>query len=132
MINTTDPIADMLSRIRNAVLAGKNALDLPHSNIKHQVAELLATNGFLSKVSSDEIDGRKYLNIVINDESGSSVISEIDRLSRPGRRQYVKAKEIPTVKGGRGLVVVSTSQGIMTGDDAKKKGLGGELICKVY
>lgn len=134
MINTTDPIADMLSRIRNAILVGKDEVNVPHSNLKEEVAKILVSTGFLAdaKPDADETNGRKIIKITIAVEGRPSVITQIDRLSSPGRRQYVKAKEIPMVKRGRGIVVVSTSKGVMSGEEARQKGLGGELICEVY
>ncbi|OVE78839.1 30S ribosomal protein S8 [bacterium G20] len=128
----TDPIADMLTRIRNAIAVNKAEVSLPHSSAKESVATILAQNGFLKDVKTAQEDGRKALLITINDENSSSTITEIVRLSRPGRREYVKAKDMPKVKRGRGLVIVSTSHGVMSGDDAKSKKLGGELICQVY
>jgi small subunit ribosomal protein S8 len=96
------------------------------------VAKILADNGFLAGVQTKETDGRKQLVITINDEGQPAKITEISRLSRPGRRMYVKATAIPTVKRGRGLVVISTSRGIMTGRQASIQKLGGELICEIY
>lgn len=128
----TDPIADMLSRIRNSIAVGQSEVALPHSNLKEAVAMILAENGFLSSAKTKEEAGRKQLLITINDEQKPALITELNRISRPGRRQYIKAKEIPKVKNGRGLVVVSTSRGIMSGDNARQKGLGGELICEVF
>jgi small subunit ribosomal protein S8 len=129
---STDPIADMLSRLRNASAVNKPEVSLPHSNIKEAVAKILVDNGFLSGVSTTEENGRKILVIKINDEDEPARISSVSRLSRPGRRMYVKSAAIPTVKRGRGLVVVSTSKGIMTGKQAANQKLGGELICEVY
>lgn len=129
---STDPISDMLTRIRNAIAVNKNEVSLPYSAQKEKVAAILAKNGFLKDVKSSVEDGYKLLNIAINDEQTSSKITEIVRLSRPGRREYVKAKEIPILKRGRGLVIISTSKGVMTGEEAKKQRLGGELICQVY
>ena len=128
----TDPIADMLSRIRNAIAVGQSQVEMPHSNLKEAVAHILADSGFINSVASADNEGKKQLTITINDEMRPSLITELSRISRPGRRQYVKAKEIPKVKNGRGLVVVSTSQGVMSGENARQKGLGGELICEVF
>ena len=127
-----DPIADMLSRIRNAILSGKNDVNVPYSKLKSEIAKILAGSGFLSSVTTEKSDGFKRLKIVINDPASTASITEVNRISSPGRRQYVNAKEIPRVKSGRGIVVVSTSQGVMDGAQAKQKGLGGELICEVY
>jgi small subunit ribosomal protein S8 len=131
-IVSTDPIADMLTRIRNAVNVRKGEVVLPHSNVKQAVAELLKTSGFVSDVSVSEATVGKTLKIVINHEGENARITEIVRMSKPGRREYANAKEIPTVKRGRGVVIISTSRGMMIGAEAKKQGLGGELICKVY
>ena len=129
---STDPISDMLTRIRNAIAVGKSEVRLPYSKIKFSVAQILAKYGFISGVSSDGKGIDKKIVIVINEESDNPKITEINRLSRPGRRLYVKANEIPKVKSGRGIVIVSTSKGVMSGDEAKKSSIGGELICKVY
>lgn len=128
----TDPISDMLARIRNAIAVGKNQVSLPHSNLKESVAKVLVSSGFLTDVKTTESDGRKELLITINAEDSSPVITELSRVSRPGRRQYIKAKDIPRVKSGRGIIVLSTPHGVMDGRSAKKKGVGGELICEVY
>lgn len=132
MITTTDPIADMLSRIRNAIAVRKNEVSMPHSNAKEAVARLLKQSNFVSEVRVEKAPVGKTLVVTINDEQENARITEISRLSKPGRRHYAGAKEIPVVKRGRGIVIVSTSKGMMTGDQAKKQGVGGELICKVY
>jgi small subunit ribosomal protein S8 len=129
---STDPIADMLTRIRNAINVRKSEVVMPHSKVKQSVAEILKDSGFLNDVSVVDATVGKTLKIVINGVNEPARITEVVRLSKPGRREYKGAKEIPTVKGGRGVVIVSTSQGLMTGKDAKKNGVGGELICKVY
>ncbi len=129
---STDPISDMLTRIRNAILVSKREVVLPHSSVKERVAQILVENNFLDDVKVDKVDGQKTMTILINGENQNARITEVDRLSKPGRRLYAGAQDIPTVKRGRGIVVVSTSQGMMSGQDAKSKGLGGELICKVY
>lgn len=132
VIISTDPIADMLTRIRNAIAAGKHEIELPHSNIKQTVAKILADNGFVSGVRVSQAGGRKVLAITINSPDDTAKITEVARISRPGRRVYVKAKEIPVVKQGRGMTIISTSKGMMTGEQAVKSHLGGELICEVY
>ena len=131
-VTSTDPIADMLTRIRNAINVRKNEVSLPHSKIKEAVARSLQANGFLESVSVTELGVGKQLHIVINLEDENARISEIKRLSKPGRRAYSNATEIPTVKHGRGIVIISTSKGLMTGKEAKAAGLGGELIASVY
>jgi small subunit ribosomal protein S8 len=131
-IVSTDPIADMLTRIRNAIAVNAGSVSLPHSKIKETVARILSDNKFIESVDVTEETGRKILVITINGQNEPARISHIKRLSRPGRRTYVKTTAVPTVRRGRGLVVVSTSAGIMTGEQAKAKKLGGELICEVY
>jgi small subunit ribosomal protein S8 len=129
---TTDPISDMLTRIRNAIAVRKTEVSLPHSNIKESVARLLQQSNFIDNVSISDAPVGKTLNIRINNDDSNARITEIVRLSKPGRRYYVNAREIPVVKRGRGVVILSTSRGIMTGDQAKTERVGGELICKVY
>lgn len=128
----TDPIADMLTRIRNAISVNKREIVLPHSNIKETVAKTLADANFVDRIEVTPATVGKQIRIVINSEDSNARISNIERLSKPGRRVYVSVDEIPTVQQGRGLVILSTSRGVMTGREAKKQRLGGELICKVY
>lgn len=131
-IVSTDPVADMLTRIRNAIAVRKHQVSMPHSKLKHAIADVLKSNGFVNSVEvvTDEVG--KLLVIGISTPDTNAKISEIKRLSTPGRRVYVNAKEIPTVKHGRGIVVVSTSKGLLTGKEAKAQGVGGELVCTVY
>lgn len=129
---TTDPIADMLTRVRNAILVRKHEVTLPHSKVKEAVARLLKDNNFIDDVTVSDLTVGKSLTLKLNPEQSNARITEIVRLSKPGRRHYANVKEIPTVKRGRGIVIVSTSRGMMTGDEAKKANVGGELICKVY
>jgi len=132
-IITTDPIADMLTRIRNAIGVRKHMVSMPHSNLKEAVAKVLKTQNFIDGYSvENDAEGYKVLSIEINSEDSNARITEIERLSRPGRRWYTSAEEIPVIKRGRGIVVVSTSKGLMAGKDAKQQHLGGELICKVF
>jgi small subunit ribosomal protein S8 len=129
---STDPIADMLSRIRNALAVNKTQVVLPHSKVKESVARILQANRYLDKVSVSDAEVGKTLTLELKAENTNSPITEIVRLSKPGRRLYTSADKIPMVKQGRGIVIVSTSKGVMTGRDAHKQRLGGELICKVY
>lgn len=129
---TTDPVADMLTRIRNAIMVRKAEVSMPHSKIKEAVARSLQANGFLDSVSVTDLAIGKQMHIVINQENENARITEIKRLSKPGRRAYSNAKEIPIVKRGRGIIIVSTSKGLMTGNEAKAAGLGGELIASIY
>lgn len=129
---TTDPIADMLTRIRNAIAVGKTEVSMPHSKAKENVAISLRNNGFLQDVAVTELGVGKQLHIVINLDGENARITEIKRLSKPGRRAYTNAREIPQVKRGRGVLIISTSKGLMTGEEARTLGVGGELICQVY
>lgn len=130
---STDPIADMLTRIRNAIAVNKHEVTVPHSKIKESVARILKDSRFIENVSVEgDKPGFKQLRIIINSAGTNARITGIDRLSKPGRRMYTSAAEIPVVKRGRGIIVISTPKGIMTGTEAKAKSLGGELICKVY
>lgn len=131
-LQTTDPIADLLTRIRNAVMVGKNEIRVPSSKMKVTVAKELKKANYLSEVKVESSKPRDTLVIVINQPGENANITEITRLSKPGRRVYVSANDIPMVKNGRGMVLVSTSKGILPGRDAFKKRLGGELLLKVY
>lgn len=131
-LQSTDPIADLLTRIRNAVMVGKNEITVPSSKLKVTVAKELKKAGYLSDVKVESAKPRDILVITINKEGENSAINEIKRLSKPGRRVYVGANDIPKVKSGRGIVLVSTSKGVITGADAVKQRLGGELLLQVY
>lgn len=131
-MTSTDPISDMLTRIRNAILVRRNEVTMPHSKLKQNVAQLLADNGFVDSVDVVDDGFPKMLRVRVNSEGTNARITEIARISKPGRRTYVGADDIPTIKRGRGMVIVSTSKGVMTGAEAKKQRIGGELICKVY
>ena len=131
-MQTTDPIADLLTRIRNAKMVGKTEIRVPSSKLKKVVAEQLVKNGYLTKVAVEVAKPRDILVVTINDPSENSTIHEITRVSKPGRRVYAAAADIPKVKSGRGLVLVSTSKGVMTGQEAVKNKLGGEVLLKEY
>src|SRR5437868_165651 len=125
---STDPIADMLTRIRNAIAVRKNEVKLPHSKVKESVAKLLKESGFVDSIAVTDLTVGKELTIKINADDTNARITEIVRMSKPGRRAYAGSDKIPTVKRGRGIIIVSTSKGIMSGVQAKKAGIGGELI----
>lgn len=131
-LQSTDPIADLLTRIRNAVMVGKTEVRVPSSKLKVVIAQQLKKNNYLADVKVEAGKPRDTLVITINKPGENSVINEITRLSKPGRRIYVAAADIPRVKSGRGLVLVSTSKGVITGHEAVKQRLGGELLLKVY
>lgn len=131
-IASTDQIADLITRIRNAVSVGKNEILVPTSKLKAAVVEVLAKNGYLA--SFEIVDGkpRGMLHVVINEPGTIAKINEITKVSKPGRRVYSSANDLPVVKSGRGMVIVSTSKGLMTGREAKKAGLGGEILARVW
>jgi len=131
-LQSTDPIADLLTRIRNAVMVGKNEIRVPASKLKFTVARELRKANYLSDVKVEPGKPRDVLVITINKLGENSTITEITRLSKPGRRVYVGATEIPRIKNGRGIVLISTSKGVITGQSAIKQRLGGELLLKVY
>jgi small subunit ribosomal protein S8 len=132
-MSMTDPIADMLTRIRNASMAKLQKVDIPSSNLKVSLANVLRSEGFIKnyKVIADQKQGvlRVYLKYI---DEKDSVINEIKRVSKPGGRRYVKGDEIPSVKNGMGIAVLSTSKGILTDKAAREAGVGGELICTVW
>jgi small subunit ribosomal protein S8 len=131
-LQSTDPIADLLTRIRNAVAVGKNEITVPSSKIKLTIAKELKKAGYLTDVKVESAKPRDIIVVTINNPGENSVINEISRVSKPGRRVYVGAGEIPKIKSGRGIVLVSTSRGVITGTEAVKNRLGGELLLKVY
>jgi small subunit ribosomal protein S8 len=127
----TDPISDMLTRIRNAHMALLPTVELPHSRIKTDIANILKKEGYLSEVS---VEGKvpKTLKLKLKYTGKKGVIDGIKRISTPGLRRYVAATEIPRVRNGLGISIISTSQGVMSGQEARKKNVGGELVCYVW
>jgi small subunit ribosomal protein S8 len=131
-IQSSDSVADLITRIRNAIFVGKNEIRVPSSKLKKAVADELKKAHYLEAVNIEKAEPRNTLHIVINKPDENSTINEISKVSKPGRRVYVKADEIPRVKSGRGMVLISTSKGIISGNEAKKLRLGGEVLIKVY
>ena len=131
-LQSTDQIADLITRIRNAVMVSKNEILVPTSKLKVGVVEVLKKNGYVA--GYEVIDGtpRGTLKVVINEPGTIAKINEISKVSKPGRRVYSAADELPVVKSGRGMIIVSTSKGLMTGREAKKNRLGGEILVKVW
>ena len=131
-IQSTDQIADLLTRIRNAIDAGKTEILVPTSKLTVTVVEVLVRNGYLA--SSEVIEGepRGMLHIVISEPGSVARINEIEKVSKPGRRVYAGADELKAIKSGRGMEIVSTSRGLMTGREAKKNRLGGEILVRVW
>ena len=131
-MQTTDPIADLLTRIRNAKMVGKTEIRVPSSKLKKVVAEQLTKNNYLAGVKLEDGKPRGTLVVTLAKDGENCPITEIARVSKPGRRVYVAAADIPKVKQGRGIVLISTSKGVMTGGEAVKQKLGGEVLLKVY
>lgn len=132
-----DPIADFLTRIRNAQSAGRSSLSLDSSSLKETIARILMREGYVSRVEKSEEDGKARLSVWLRYEQVSPTqkkpaITEIDLVSKQGCRIYVKRHDIEKVKNGYGIAIVSTSKGLMTGREAYRKGLGGEYVCKVW
>ncbi len=128
----TDPIADMLSRIRNSLIAGHKTVSIPSSQFKNELARILKEQGYISDYKVADDAGRNVIKIdLAYTPNKESVIKEIKRISKPSRRVYVDKTEIPRIKGGLGVCVLSTSKGIMTGSEARSQGVGGELICSI-
>lgn len=132
MSTTTDPIADMLARIRNSLMVRKDEINLPHSRVKEAIARLLMDNKYIAAVRVSDATIGKTLTLQLFNDGQTANITNIKRVSTPGRRHYASVDEIPTVKRGRGMVIVSTSKGIMTGSQAKQQRVGGEIVCEVY
>ena len=129
----TDPIADLLTRIRNGCIARKNRVDVPSSNFKKCLVDVLMKEGFIRRYKIVKDDKQNILRIYLKYHDGGSVIQRIQRVSRPGLRRYVNADEIPSVRRGSGVGLISTStRGIVTSKDAMKHRVGGEYICKVW
>ena len=131
-LQSTDQIADFITRIRNAVQVNKTEILVPTSKLKVAVAEILVKNGYLASYDVVEGTPRGMLHVVINEPGTVANLSEITKVSKPGRRVYSAAADLPTVKSGRGMIIVSTSKGLMTGKDAKKNHLGGEVLVRVW
>jgi small subunit ribosomal protein S8 len=129
----TDPITDLLNRLRNAMRAGHERVDLPASRVREDVVRVLADEGYVASYRRVEERGRPLLRIALKyDNEGEPIVNGLERVSRPGRRVYARATEIPQVLGGLGISIVSTSRGILTGAKARESKLGGEILCNVW
>jgi len=128
----TDPIADMLTRIRNAQAVLHKTVIIPFSKFKFNLAEILEKEGLIGKISIQGRKTRKTIKIELKYNNNKPIISSIKRISKQGQRIYIKRDKLRPIRQGYGFVIISTSQGLMTNKEANKKGLGGELICEVY
>ena len=132
-MNTTDPIADLLTRVRNASLARHQEVVLPSSRVKTEIARILVEEGFIASFDNRVDEGHEHLVLVLKYVEGKTpVVSGLKRISKPGLRVYARKTEIPRVLGGLGVAILSTSHGIMTGQQARKLNLGGEVLCYVW
>ncbi|VAW95436.1 SSU ribosomal protein S8p (S15Ae) [hydrothermal vent metagenome] len=127
----TDPIADMLTRIRNGLSAGKTNVTMPLSKMKQSVAQVLKDEGYIAEYSQTEVDGKPALDVELKYFQGKPVIEKVSRVSRPGLRIYKATDELPKIMAGLGIAIISTSKGVMTDRAARKAGHGGEVICYV-
>ncbi|MAJ54188.1 MAG: 30S ribosomal protein S8 [Luminiphilus sp.] len=127
-----DPISDMLTRVRNAQMAGKKFVDMPGSKLKAAVAQVLEDEGYISGHRVESAEGKPRLSIELKYYNGKPVIAEIERFSKPSLRRYAGKDKMPNVRGGLGVAIVSTSKGVMTDRAAKAQGVGGEVLCTVF
>jgi small subunit ribosomal protein S8 len=127
----TDPIADMLTRIRNGLAAGKKSVAIPHSKMKESIAQVLKSEGYIADFNQSSAEGKAVLNVELKYFQGKPVIDKVSRISRPGLRIYKSKDELPKVMGGLGIAIISTSKGVMTDRAARKEGHGGEVLCYV-
>jgi small subunit ribosomal protein S8 len=129
----TDPVADFLTRVRNAIRAKQQKVDVPASKLKAEIARILKEEGYISNFKATEENGQKLLRVYLKYGNGNeAAISNINRISKPGCRVYVGRTEIPRVLGGMGINILTTPKGVMTGREARKTGVGGEVLCEVW
>ena len=131
-MSMSDPIADMLTRIRNGLARDKVSVSMPSSGVKEAIAAVLKEEGFIDGFSVTVADQKKELTVDLRYHQGETAIEKMSRVSRPGRRQYCGATDMPSVNGGLGVVMISTSKGIMSDRQARRQGIGGEVICSIF
>jgi small subunit ribosomal protein S8 len=130
MVN--DPIGDLLTQIKNASMARVTAIEVPHSRLKMAMSKILVSEGYVESIEKVGKEPKTMIKIILKYVNGEPVITGIKRVSKPGLRWYVNREKIPVVVGGTGVAILSTPQGVMTGYNAKKKGIGGELLCTIW
>ena len=130
-MSMSDPIADMLTRIRNGLARKKVSVSMPSSSLKEAIAKVLQDEGFVDGFEVKEVDRKKTLSITLRYHHGEPVIEQLSRVSRPGRRMYCGTNDMPTLNGGLGVIMISTSKGVMSDRQARSEGIGGEVICSV-
>jgi small subunit ribosomal protein S8 len=132
-MNLTDPVADFLTRVRNAIRARQQKVDVPVSKLKLEIARILKEEGYIANFKATEEEGKRVLRVYLKyGNNNEPTISNVQRVSRPGCRVYVGRNEIPRVLGGLGINILTTPRGVMTGRDARKQGVGGEILCEVW
>jgi len=131
-MSLTDPIGDMLARIKNSQLRNHKKVEMPSSKFKLKIADVLKNEGYINGFNIDKNDNKQVLIIDLKYNSGSPVISVIERVSKPGRRVFSSAQSLPKINNGLGIAIISTPKGVMTDIDARKQKVGGEIICKVF
>ena len=131
-MSLTDPIGDMLARIKNSQLRNHKKVEMPSSNFKMKIADVLKNEGYINGFNVDKNENKQILIIDLKYNSGSPVISVIERVSKPGRRVFSSAQSLPKINNGLGIAIISTPKGVMTDIDARKQKVGGEIICKVF
>lgn len=132
MLTSTDPISDLLTRIRNAATIRRATVTVPYSKAKSAVVNVLSDSGWIGGVATKSDANRQVIEIILKyDEHGQSIIRELRRVSRPGRRVYVRREDLPIVANNLGMAIISTSKGMMTNREARRRGLGGEVVCEV-
>ena len=131
-MSLSDPIGDMLARLKNSQMRNHKKVEMPSSNFKMKIADVLKNEGYINGFNVDKNDNKQVLIIDLKYNSGSPVISVIERISKPGRRVFSSAQSLPKINNGLGIAIISTPKGVMTDIDARKQKVGGEIICKVF
>ena len=131
-MSLSDPIGDMIARVKNAQARNHKKVDLPSSNFKNKIAEILKNEGFIKEFKVNSENNKNILSLELKYHSGNPVISAFERVSKPGRRIFSSADSLPKINNGLGIAIVSTPKGVMTDIDARKQKVGGEIICKVF
>ena len=131
-MSLSDPIGDMLARLKNSQMRNHKKIELPSSKFKAKIAEILKSEGYIIDYEIKSEENKSYLHISLKYNSGNPVISSIERVSKPGRRIFSSAESLPKVNNGLGIAIISTPKGVMTDIDARKEKVGGEIICKVF
>ena len=131
-MSLSDPIGDMIARVKNAQARNHKKVDLPSSNFKSKIADILKNEGFIKDFKINLLDKKSILSLELKYHSGSPVISSFERVSKPGRRIFSSAEGLPKINNGLGIAIISTPKGVMTDIDARKQRVGGEIICKVF